>query len=324
MKAIVYTKYGPPDVLALKEIEKPVPKDDEVLVKVRAASINAADWHLLSADVFLIRLMAGGLSKPKATRLGSDLAGQVEAAGKDVTQFKQGDDVFGWGHGAFADYMCAQEKTLARKPANLTFEQAAAVPVAGLTALQGLRDKGQVQPGQKVVIYGAGGGVGTFAVQIAKSCRAEVTAVCGSKNLDLASSVGADHVIDYTQEDFTRNGQKYDLILAVNGYHPIWEYRRALSPRGAYVMVGSSGNHILQAMLQAMLLGPLMSRMGTQKMGSMGITRINQADLIFMKELLEAGKIVPVIDRCYPLVETAAAFRYFGAGHTRGKVVITM
>jgi len=326
MKAIVYTQYGSPDVLQLKEVEKPSPRDDEVLIKVQAASVNALDAHTLRLP-FLVRLIAGsGPLKPKNTSLGADIAGRVEAVGATVTQFHPGDEVFGISRvskGGFAEYACAAENTLALKPANLSFEAAAAVPVAALTALQGLRDTGQIQPGQKVLIHGASGGVGTFGVQIARSFGAEVTAVCSTRNLEMARSIGADHVIDYTQEDVTRNGQQYDLILAVNGYHPILAYRRALSPTGRYVLVGEGSNaHLIQALLQAMLLGPLISRTGRQKMGFMGITKPNQKDLVFVKELLEAGKVVPVIDRCYPLDETAEAIRYLEEGHARGKVVI--
>ncbi len=229
MKAIVHTKYGPPDVLQIKEVEKPTPKDDEVLVQVHAASVNAYDWHTLTADIFLVRLTGGGLLGPTDTTLGADVAGRVEAAGRNATQFQPGDAVFGSRHGAFAEYVCARENALALKPANLSFEEAAAVPMAALTALQGLRDKGQIQSGQKVLINGAGGGVGTFAVQIAKSFGAQVTAVCSTRNLDMARSIGADHVIVYTREDFTRNRQCYDLIFAVNGYHSLLDYRRALS-----------------------------------------------------------------------------------------------
>jgi NADPH:quinone reductase-like Zn-dependent oxidoreductase len=304
MKAIVYHNYGSPDVLKCEEVEKPAAGDNQVLIKVYAASLNAADWHRLSADIFLVRLMGGGLLKPKDQRLGIDLAGRVEAVGSNVTQFQPGDEVFGSGSGAFAEYACAREGTVVLKPTTLTFEAAAAVPVAALTALQGLRDNGQIQPGQRVLIQGASGGVGTFAVQIAKSFGAEVTAVCSTRNLDMVRSIGADHVIDYTQEDFTRTGQRYDLILAVNGYHPILDYRRALTPTGIYVLVGSSSAHLFRALLQAMLLGPLISRTGRQKMGFMGVAKIDEKDLVFVKELLEAGKVTPVIDRTYPLSET--------------------
>ncbi|EFH79772.1 NAD(P)-dependent alcohol dehydrogenase [Ktedonobacter racemifer] len=324
MKAIVHTHYGSPDVLQLKEVERPTPQDHEVLVQVHAASVNAADWHLLRGKPFLMRLMGFGLLKPKNKILGAAMAGRVEAVGRNVTQLQPGDEIFGdlttCGWGTFAEYVCAREDAVALKPANVTFEQAAAVPLAAVTALQGLRAKGQIKPGQKVLIHGAGGGVGTFAVQIAKSFGAEVTGVCSTRNVDMVHSIGADQVIDYTQEDFTKNGQRYDLILAVNGYHSILEYRRALSPRGMYVMVGGSNAHLFQAML----LGPLISMIGRQKMGSMGVAKPNQKDLVFMKELLEAGKVFPVIDRRYPLRETAEAIRYLEKGHAQGKVVITV
>jgi NADPH:quinone reductase-like Zn-dependent oxidoreductase len=329
MKAIVYTKLGPPEVLQLKEVAKPVPKDNEVLVKVQAASVNALDWRRFTSQLkdtnipISVRLMDGALLKATNTVLGADIAGRVEAIGATVKQFQPGDEVFGGSAGflgGFAEYACAAEDSLALKPANLSFEAAAAVPVAALTALEGLRDKGQIQPGQKVLINGASGGVGTFAVQIAKSFRAEVTAVCSTRNLDMACSIGADHAIDYTQEDFTQNGQRYDLILAVNGYHPILNYRKALSPKGILVVAGGSMNQIFQALL----LGPLVSRIGSKKMGFMGIAKINQKDLVFMGELLEAGKVVPVIDRCYPLSEVTEAIRYLAEGHAQGKVVITM
>ena len=324
MKAMVYHTYGSPDVLKLEEVQKPVPQDDEVLVKIHATSVNAGDWHLLRAKPFLMRLMGYGLLKPKHTILGSDIAGRVEAVGRNVTQFQPGDEIFGdltkCGFGAFAEYVCASEDALALKPANVTFEEAAAVPLAAVTALQGLRAKGQIKPGQKVLIYGAGGGVGTFAVQIAKSFGAEVTAVCSTRNVDMVRSIGADHVIDYTQADFTKNGQRYDLIFAVNGYHSIFDYKRALNAKGVYVFIGGS----IAAMFQAMFLGPVISMTGRQKMGSMGVAQPSQQDLVFMKELLEAGKVVPVIDRRYPLGETAEALRYLEEGHAKGKVVITV
>jgi NADPH:quinone reductase-like Zn-dependent oxidoreductase len=324
MKAILFTKYGSPDVLEIKEVEKPALKDNEVLVKVHAASVNAADWHSLSADVFLIRLMGGGLRKPKDPRLGIDIAGRVEAVGSRVTQFQPGDDVYGAADGSFAEYAAAREDRLVLKPVAMTFEAAATIPVAALTALQGLRNSGHIQPGQKVLIYGASGGVGTFAVQIAKTMGAEVTAVCSPGNMDQAHQMGADHVIDYTQEDFTRNGKRYDLILAVNGYHPIFAFRRVLNPTGVYVLVGASSAHLLQALFQAMLLGPLISKTGGRKMSFMEIAKVNQKDLVTMNELFEAGKVVPVIDRCYSFHETAEALRYLGEGHARGKVVITV
>lgn len=322
MEAIVYHSYGSPDVLKLEEVQKPAPQDDQVLVKVLAASAAAGDWHLLRADPFLTRFMYG-LLKPKHTILGSDVAGRVEAVGRNVTQFQPGDEVFGdlsrCGFGAFAEYVCAPEDALALKPANLTFEQAAAVPVSAVTALQGLRDQGQIQPGQKVLINGASGGVGTFAVQIAKSFGTEVTAVCSTGKMAMVRSLGADHVIDYTQEDFTQNGERYDLILAANGYHPISAYQRALRPQGRYVMTGGS----TAQMFQAMLLGPWLSRNSRQNMGNM-LAKPNQKDLIFMKELIEAGKVTPVIDRRFPLPEVADAIRYLEAGHANGKVVITI
>ena len=323
MKAIVYTEYGPPDVLNLEEVQKPVPKDDEVLVKVHAASANAADWHLMRADPFLVRLMGFGLLKPKKGLLGADIAGRVEAVGGDVTQFQPGDEVFGdlsgSGFGAFAEYVCATVDALASKPANVSFEEAAAVPLAAVTALQGLRYKGHVRPGQKVLINGASGGVGTFAVQIAKTFGTEVTGVCSTSKMDMVRSIGADHVIDYTREDFTRIGQQYDRILAANGYHPISDYKRALSPEGTYVMTGGSGAQ----MLQAMTLGPIMSMTGSKKLGYVSMKQ-NKEDLVSVKELLESGKITPVIDRTYPLSEIPEAIRYLEEGHAKGKVVITV
>ncbi len=323
MKAIVYEKYGSPDVLQLKEVEKPTPKDNEVLVKVYAASVNAGDWHLLRGEPFLTRLMGYGLLKPKHTILGADIAGRIEVVGKNVKQFQAGDEVFGntseYGFGGFAEYVSVPENALVLKPTTLSFEEAAAVPQAALTALQGLRDKGQIQPGQKVLVDGASGGVGTFAVQIAKSFGAEVTAVCSTRNVDMARSIGADHVIDYTQEDFTKNGQRYDLILAANGFHSISEYKRALSPKGMYVMTGGS----VALLFQVMFLGPWISMTGTKKMGNV-MHKPNQKDLLCMQELLETGKVVPVIERRYPLRETAEAIRYLEEGHAQGKVVITV
>jgi NADPH:quinone reductase-like Zn-dependent oxidoreductase len=323
MKAVVYHEYGSPDVLRLEEVAKPAPKDDEVLVHVHAVSLNAYDWHLLTADIFLVRFMGGGLSRPKNTIPGADIAGRVEAIGAQVTQFRPGDEVFGdiagRGNGGLAEYACARESALVAKPAAMTFEQAAAVPMAAVTALQALRAKGHIQPGQKVVINGASGGVGTYALQIAKAFGADVTAVCSTRNVDQARALGADHVIDYTHEDFTRNGQLYDLIIGANGYHPLADYKRALSPTGIYVMAGGA----MGQMFQAMLLGPLMSKSGGKTMTSVSATA-GQKDLLFVRELLEAGKVVPVIDRRYPLSEAPDAFRYLGAGHASGKVVITV
>lgn len=319
MKAVVYTKYGSPDVLQIKDVEKPAPRENEVLIKIHAASVNAYDWHLLTADIFLVRFMGGGLLKPKFTRLGADIAGRVEAVGKNVKQFHPGDEVFGMVRGGFAEYTCALEDALALKPSNLSFEAAAAVPMAAITALQGLRDEGKIQAGQKVLINGASGGVGTFALQIAKSFGAEVTAVCSTGNVEQALSIGADHVIDYTKEDFTESGKQYDLIFAANGYHPLAAYKRALTPKGIYVMAGGTKAQ----MFQGVLMGSWMSETSGRKMGGVSAKR-SQKDLVILKELLEAGKIVPVIDKRYSLNEAAEALRYLGEGHARGKVVITM
>lgn len=324
MQAIVYTTYGSPDVLQLKDIEKPTPKDNEVLVEVHAASANPLDWHLMRAEPFLARL-ENGLLKPKNTKLGADIAGQVEAVGRNVTQFQVGDQVFGGitikELGGFAEYVCAPEELLALKPAKITFEQAAAVPIAAFTALQGLRNKGQIQPGQKVLINGASGGVGTFAVQIAKSFGTEVTGVCSTRNLDMVRSIGADHVIDYTQADFTKTGQRYDLIFDAVGNRSVSDYKRALSPNGICAVAGFT---TLSRLFQVIFLGAWASRTGSKKIGLMETAKPNQKDLAFLKELLEAGKVVPVIDRCYPLREVPEAIRYLEAGHARGKVVITV
>jgi NADPH:quinone reductase-like Zn-dependent oxidoreductase len=324
MKAIICTKYGSPDVLQLQEVEKPAPQDDEVLIRIYAASINARDWRFMRAKPFFVRLMPGGFLQPKNKILGADLAGRVEAVGRNVRQFKPGDEVFGYlpsatGRGTFAEYVCANENAITLKPADLTFEQAAAVPLAAMTALQGLRDNGNIQPGQKVLINGASGGVGTFAVQIAKAFGAEVTAVCSTRNLEMVRSLGADRVIDYKVEGFNQNGQQYDLILAVNGYHPISAYLRALKPEGTYVVAGGS---MLQ-LFQAASNGKRISKTGGQKIVVLSLVQ-SQKDLNFIKELLESGKIMPVIDGCYPLNKTAEAFRYYEKEHPRGKVVISM
>jgi NADPH:quinone reductase-like Zn-dependent oxidoreductase len=319
MRAIVYAEYGPPDVLRFTEVATPTPKDDEVLIRVRAASVNPLDWRLMRGKPALVRLMTGGLRKPRLTRPGVDVAGQVEAVGRNVTQFKPGDEVFGVCRGALADYACATEDGLALKPANISFEEAAAVPVAALSALQGLRDKGRIQRGHKVLVDGASGGVGTFAIQIAKSFGAEVTAVCSTRNLDTARSIGADHVIDYTREDFTQGGRRYDLIIAANAYHSIFDYRRALNRAGTYVLVGGGGTQILQAML----LGPLLSLIGRKRF-RFYIAKPSKTDLVLLRNSLAAGQIVTVIDRRYPLSEAAEAVRYLEEGHARGKVVITV
>jgi len=324
MKAIIYTKYGSPDVLKLQDVAKPAPKDDEVLIKIHAASINSRDWRMMRANPFFIRLMPGGFLQPKNKILGGDVAGRVEAIGNNVKQFKPGNEVFGYlpsatGRGTFAEYVCAKENMITLKPANLTFEQAAAVPIAAMTALQGLRDKGNIQPGQKVLINGASGGVGTFAVQIAKAFGAEVTAVCSTRNLELVRSLGADHVIDYKVEDFTQNGQQYDLILAVNGYHPISDYLRALKHEGTYVVAGGSMLQLIQAGSQ----GRRISKTGSQKTHVVSLVQ-KQKDLVFMKELLDSGKVIPIIDECYPLNKTPEAFWYFEKEHPKGKVVISV
>ena len=321
MKAIVYEKYGPPSVLQLKEVEKPIPRDNEVLIKVHAASVNDWDWGLLRGKPFMNHLFFG-LLKPKIKILGCDIAGRVEAVGGNTKQFKPGDEVFGdlsgCGFGGFAEYVCALENALVSKPASITFEEAAAVPQAAVLALQGLRDKGQIQTGQKVLINGAGGGAGTFAVQIAKSFGAEVTGVDSTRKLDIMRLIGADHVIDYTKEDFTKKGQCYDLILDMAAHHSIFDYYRALSPKGIYVMEGGSTARILQGLF----LGPLIS-MTTSKKMSLLAHKANK-DLALMKELLKAGKVKPIIDKRYPLSEVPEALRYFGEGHARGKVVITV
>ncbi len=321
MKAIVYNQYGPPDVLQLKEVEKPIPKDDEVLVKIQAAAANPLDWHFMRASPFIIRFISGLLKpKPKNRILGADIAGQVEAVGTNVKQFKAGDEVYGEvSRGGFAEYVCVTEDKLVLKPTNLSFEQAAAVPVAGLTALQCLRDRGQIQPGQKVLINGASGGVGTFAVQIAKFWGVEVTGVCSARNVDMVRSIGADRVIDYTSEDFTQNGQLYDLILDNVGNRSVSDIKRILAAHGTYLLNAYAPALMLQLMLRA---GN--SKTGGQTMRNTDVTQANQSDLEFLKELLEAGNVVPVIDKVYPLSDVAAAIAYLEEGHARGKVVITL
>jgi NADPH:quinone reductase-like Zn-dependent oxidoreductase len=308
MKAIICPRYGSPDVLQLREVEKPVLQEDEVLIQIHAASLNSRDLRMLRANPFFMRLMPGGLFCPKNKILGADLAGRVESIGCNVKQVKPGDEVFGYlpsatGRGTFAEYVCASERFIALKPVNLTFEQAAAVPLAAVTALQGLRDNGNIQPGQRVLINGATGGVGTFAVQIAKAFGAQVTAVCSTRNLEMVCSLGADHVIDYKKEDFTQNGQQYDLILAVNGYHPISDYLHALKPEGTYVVAGGSMFQLAQAASNK----KRNSNTRGQKITIASLVQ-SQIDLFLIKELLESGKIVPVIDGCYPLSKTPEAF----------------
>jgi NADPH:quinone reductase-like Zn-dependent oxidoreductase len=320
---MILTKYGPPDALELQDIPKPVPKDDEVLVKIKAASLNAADWHLMRGSPFLMRMMFGGILKPKFRILGADVAGTVEAAGRGIAKFKSGDDVFGdisvCGWGAYAEYVTATEKALVKKPAGLTFEQAAAVPLAAVTALQALRDSGNIQSGQKVLVNGASGGVGTFAVQIAKYFGAEVTAVCSTEKVELTQSLGPDFVIDYKKTDITREGKSYDLIFDGAAFRSTSDYKRILNPGGRYVLIGGSTS---QAM-KMMAFGGLISMGSGKKFGSM-MAKPNTTDLEFIKGLLETSKVKPVIDRRYKLAEVRDAIRYLEEGHARGKIIITV
>ncbi len=322
MKAMLRHTYGSPDVLELVEIDRPTPKDDEVLVKVEATSINAADWRMLRADPFLARLDSG-LITPRNKILGSDVAGRVEAVGKAAHRFKVGDAVFGnlfeLRGGAFAEYVAVPERLLLSKPATLSFAEAAAVPMAAVTALWGLQSRRPLSRGRHVLIYGASGGVGTFAVQIAKALGAEVTAVVSARNLELARTLGADHVLDYASVDVTTTGTRYDLILAVNGYQPIWAYRQALCPDGHYVMAGGSAAQ----MFQAMLLGPLMSRKGGSQLGILS-TRLSLQDLEVVKRLIEDGSVRPIIDRTYSFNQIPEAIRYMETGHARAKVVVAV
>jgi NADPH:quinone reductase-like Zn-dependent oxidoreductase len=333
MKAAVYSRYGPPDVLQIKDVEKPVPKDNEVLIEVRAASVNPLDAGLMKGGGRIVT----GLRKPKDARLGVDVAGQVEAVGRSVTQFKPGDGVFGvcisdpqapilrvWiPQGAFAEYACAPESVLVMKPDNVTFEQAASAPVAAFTALQGLRDKGQIQPGQKVLINGAAGGVGTFAVQIAKSFGAQVTGVCSTRNLDVVRSIGADHVIDYTQEDFTKRGQRYDLIFDCVGNHSLSACRRVLNPKGTCIMVGEMSGRSMIGVVARLITALVLSRFVSQKFVTF-LARPNKDDLTIIRDLMKAGKVKPVIDKRYRLSQVPEAIRYLEEKHARGKVVINL
>ncbi|NTX38787.1 NAD(P)-dependent alcohol dehydrogenase [Myxococcus sp. CA033] len=322
MRAITFYEYGSPQVLKCEERPVPTPGAGQVLVRVRACALNAADWHILRADPFLARL-AVGLFKPRYNVLGCDLAGVVEAAGPGVTRFKAGDEVMGelgssnWG--AFAEYVCAPEGVLASKPASLGFEEAAAAPLAGVTALQGLRREGRLQAGESVLVNGASGGVGTFAVQLAKALGAKVTAVCSARNQELARSLGADEVIDYAKEDFTRGGQRYDVILAANGYHPLSAYERALAPGGRYVMTGGAGKQ----MAAALLLGPLRSLGSRKRLGYLTM-KSNLDDLEYLRDRLADGSVRSVIDRTYPFEELPQALAYLEEGHARGKVAIHM
>jgi len=323
MKGIVHRCYGSPDVLRYEDIAKPTPADDEVLVKVHAVSVNPLDWHHMAGAPYLVRMDAG-FGKPENPRLGVDFAGTVEAVGKNVTRFKPGDEVFGGKFGAFAEYVAVREdRAIALKPGNLTFEQAASAPIAGITALQALRDKGQIHAGQQVLINGASGGVGTFAVQIAKSFGAEVTGVCSTRNVDLVRSLGADHAVDYTREDFTKGAQHYDLIVDNVATHSLLEYKRVLNPKGVFVMIGSAtpGNWFgwLADPIEGLMLSPFVS----QKFGMM-LAKLNKDDLATLGTLMQSGKVTPVIDRRYKLSEAPEALRYVEAGHARGKVVLTV
>jgi NADPH:quinone reductase-like Zn-dependent oxidoreductase len=324
MKALAYDKYGSPDVLELREIETPVVTDDGVLVRIHAASVNPVDWHSLTGMPYLVRMQAG-LRKPKSEVLGVDFAGTVDEVGRNVKQFQPGDEVFGARNGSFAEYVCVrEERAVAQKPAGVTFEQAAAVPVAAISALQGLRDKGQIRPGQKVLINGASGGVGTFAVQIAKSFGAEVTGVCSTRNVDLVRSIGADHVVDYTQEDFTQGGERYDLMLDIAGNRSWSDCSRVLDAKGTLVVVGGpKGNRWLGPLSQALKLR-LGSIGGSRRVVAPFLAKINKEDLVVLQELLEAGTVTPVIDKQYSLSEVPEALRYLGEGHARGKIVVTV
>lgn len=322
MQAIVYRHYGSPDVLKCEEVEKPSPADNEVLIKVRAASVNPLDWHFMRGLPYFVRIMTGP-GKPKITRLGVDVAGRVEAVGKNITQFQPGDPVFGSCRGAFAEYVCATEQALVMKPDNVTFEEAGAVPVAAFTALQGLRDKGQIQAGQKVLINGAAGGVGTFAVQIAKSFGVDVTGVCSTRNVEVVRSIGADRVIDYTQEDFTQGGERYDLIFDTVSNHSWAARRRVLNPNGRCVGAGADAGRWMIGPLAESLKALAVSPFVSQKLvGMMAKTR--KEDLTALQELLKAGKVKPVIDRHYKLSKVPEAIGYLEEGHARGKVIITL
>jgi NADPH:quinone reductase-like Zn-dependent oxidoreductase len=328
MKAAIYTRYGPPDVVQMAEVEKPVPRDDEVLIRVRAAAVNPYDWHFMRGEPYPVRIAAGGLRKPKDSRLGADVAGEIEAAGRNITQFKPGDAVFGSCKGAFAEYACASESNLGMKPDNVTFEQAASVPIAAFTALQGLRrggltKDGKIQPGQKVLINGAAGGVGTFAVQIAKSFGADVTGVCSTRNVEMVRSIGADQVVDYTQEDFTKSARRYDVVLDCVGNHSFSECRRVMNPRGIYVGAGGTSDNWMIVPLTRAIKALVLSWFVSQKQ-VMVLAKPSKEDLTFMGELMAIGKVTPVIDKRYGLSEVREAVRYLEAGHARGKVVITV
>ena len=325
MKAIVYREFGSSDVLRIEEVDKPVPNDNQLLIKVRGVSVNPLDWHFMEGTPYIGRPLAFGFLKPEVQRLGVDYAGTVEAVGKNVTEFKPGDEVYGNKFGAFAEYIVASDKALALKPANLTFEQAASLPVAAITALQALRDTGKLQPGQKVLINGASGGVGTFAVQIARTFGAEVTGVCSGRNVELVRSLGADHVIDYTKEDFTKGGERYDLILDNVGNQPLSGFRRVLKPTGKYVMIGGGGvkDDPWFGALVRPIKSVLMSKFVSQQMSPM-LADMNRKDLTILADLIQSGKVKPVIDRTYPFDQLPEAMRYLEEGHARGKVVVTV
>ncbi|MEM7131634.1 MAG: NAD(P)-dependent alcohol dehydrogenase [Chloroflexota bacterium] len=324
MQAIMYYKYGSPDVLKLQDVEKPAPMENEVLVKVHAAAVNPIDWHTMRAEPFLVRL-GNGFFGPKKKTLGADIAGRVEAVGKGATEFQPGDEVFGDIYagrmGGFAEYTCAAESALTAKPDNLSFQEAAAVPVVAYTALQGLRDKGEIQSGQRVLINGASGGVGTFALQLAKYFGAEVTGVCSTRNLEMVRAIGADHVIDYTQEDFTKSGRRYDLIYDAVGNRSVSEYANALNPQGRCVVVGMT---TLWRLFHVLTVGAWVSRRSDKTIGFMGFAQANKDDLNYIRGLLESGEIRPTIDRSYRLAECAEAIRYLETGRARGKVVISI
>jgi NADPH:quinone reductase-like Zn-dependent oxidoreductase len=319
MKAVLYESYGQPDVLKIKKIEKPEVPDDGVLVRVRASSVNIAEWYAMTG-LFLARI-GNGLLKPKDTRLGADFAGVVEAIGKGVTDFKPGDEVFGGRGGAFAEYVIVKN-AIAHKPANLTFEEAASLPTAGITALQGLRDYGKIQPGQKVLIHGASGGVGSFAIQIAKAYGAEVTAVCSTRNVEHARSLGADHVFDYTKEDFTRSGQKYDLLLNVNGSRAWSAYKRALKPKAIFVLVGGPRTPLIGPL--SLFLKVRFGMLGASQKFAFFVAKLNREDFKVLKDLIETGKVKPFVEKTYPMTRIADAMRHLGTGHAQGKIVVTM
>ncbi len=320
MKAFVYTEYGTSEVLRLEEVEKPTPKDNEVLVKVKAISLNVGDWYALNGKPFLVRL-SSGLTKPKNSIIGNDIAGEVVAVGRHVTRFQPGDTVYGEsGYGAFAEYATVIEDKLGLKPTNLSFEEAAAVPVAASTALLGVRASGGLEAGQKALINGASGGVGTYVVQVAKSFGVEVTAVCSANKMDMVRSIGADHVIDYTQEDFTQNGKQYDVVFGVNGYHSLSDYKRALTPDGIYVCIGGT----MKQVFGSMLFGSLVTLNSNKTIKNMGVAYATHDLLFDLKELIEAGKVTPVMDRCYPFERLPEAMAYLGEGHAIGKVALSL